>query len=892
MEEQLFETEEPAPGRGTGDLSGQPLAARMRPGSLGEFVGQEHLLGRGSALRTAIEDGRPHSMVLYGPPGTGKTTLARLLAVNARAAFEEESAVAAGRAEVRAVLERAEHRRRTANEGTIFFLDEIHRFNKAQQDTLLPAVEEGLVVLVGATTENPYFEVNSALLSRCRIYELRPLGDEHVLALLQRALGAERGIPDAPRVDDDALEFLAARSAGDARTALSALELAAETVGEGGAVTMRVAEDALQRSAILYDKGGDLHYDLISAWIKSTRGSDPDASLLYLAAMLEGGEDPRFIARRMVVLASEDIGNADPRALEVAVSAAHAVEHVGLPECALNLAQAAVYLALAPKSNASYEGIARPRLTESRPMEAALRPAEATELESFSPFDGKRLGAVPTVTPAEVQSVVDDVASVQPFWAQLPLVDRARYMRRAAQAIIDQIDELAELLSREQGKVLNESYVMELLPTIDSLRWLADAGPEILDDERIPLPIFLKQKRARFTYEPLGVVGVIAPWNYPWSIPFGEVAIALMAGNGVVLKPASLTPLIGQRIQDVFERAGLPEGLVRTVHGGGAVGQALVESSAKKIFFTGSVEVGRQVGVACAERMKGSVLELGGKDPMLVLADANLPNAISGCLWGGFANAGQTCSGIERVYVMREVAERFVEGVVAGARALRVGDPMDGRTEIGPMVSGEQLELVKELVDDAVANGATLHCGGAEEPFFRPAVLTGVTRDMRLMREEIFGPVVPIVTARDEDEAIALANDSEFGLGASVWSMNRAKGERMARRLEAGMVWVNDHMFSHGACSCSWGGVKSSGLGRSHSKFGLYECVNIKLLTWEPSRTRDFWWHPYDEALGKAMQASARLLYGRDADKPGALRRGALPLARVGRKTLRDVFKR
>jgi putative ATPase len=333
----------------------------MRPVSLGEFVGQDHLLGRGSALRTAIEEGRPHSMILYGPPGTGKTTLARLLAVNARAAFEEASAVNAGRAEVRAVLQRAEHRRRTANEGTIFFLDEIHRFNKAQQDTLLPAVEEGLVVLVGATTENPYFEVNSALLSRCRIYELRSLETDHVLALLRRALGDERGISDAPPVDDDALEFLAARAVGDARTALSALELACETVGQGGTVTLRVAEDALQRSAILYDKGGDKHYDLISAWIKSTRGSDPDASLLYLAAMLEGGEDPRFIARRMVVLASEDVGNADPRALEVAVNAAHAVEHVGMPECALNLAQAAVYLSLAPKSNASYKALGRAR---------------------------------------------------------------------------------------------------------------------------------------------------------------------------------------------------------------------------------------------------------------------------------------------------------------------------------------------------------------------------------------------------------------------------------------------------------------------------------------------------------------------------------------------------
>jgi acyl-CoA reductase-like NAD-dependent aldehyde dehydrogenase len=230
--------------------------------------------------------------------------------------------------------------------------------------------------------------------------------------------------------------------------------------------------------------------------------------------------------------------------------------------------------------------------------------------------------------------------------------------------------------------------------------------------------------------------------------------------------------------------------------------------------------------------------------------------------------------------------------VVEGAQKLRLGDPMEWTTEIGPMVSREQLEAVRELVDDAVANGATLHCGGAEEPFFRPAVLTDVTHDMRLMREEIFGPVVPIVTVDSEDEAIALANDSDFGLGASVWTMNRAKGERIARRVQAGMVWVNDHMYTHGVCSCSWGGVKDSGLGRSHSKFGLYESVNIKLVTWEPSRTRDFWWHPYDESLGRAMRASAKLLYGRDADKPGALRQGMLPLLRVGGKSLRDVFRR
>ena len=360
MADQLFETDGGARSRTPVPAAERPLAVRMRPASFDELVGQEHLLGAGSALRRAVEEGRPHSLILYGPPGTGKTTIARLIAETSQAAIEELSAVEAGRAEVRGVLERAEARRRGSDRPTVFFLDEIHRFNKAQQDALLPAVEEGLVVLVGATTENPYFEVNSALLSRTRVYELRALAESHVLALLERALTDPRGLSDAPAVDEDALRFLAARSGGDARSALAALELAAENA-EDGRVTIAVAEDAMQRSAVLYDRAGDRHYDAISAWIKATRGSDPDASLLYLAVMLEGGEDARFIARRMVIFASEDVGNADPRALTLAVAAAHAVEHVGLPECAHNLAQATVYLALAPKSNASYRALGAAR---------------------------------------------------------------------------------------------------------------------------------------------------------------------------------------------------------------------------------------------------------------------------------------------------------------------------------------------------------------------------------------------------------------------------------------------------------------------------------------------------------------------------------------------------
>ena len=524
----------------------------------------------------------------------------------------------------------------------------------------------------------------------------------------------------------------------------------------------------------------------------------------------------------------------------------------------------------------------------------------AEQLESFSPATGERLGAVEVTAPDEVEAVVQAVAAVQPFWAQLTLQDRARYLERAAQVVIDEGDEIRDLIVREQGKPRNEAFAMEVLPTIDALTWIARAGQEILADEKIPMPqLFLKTKASAFTYEPLGVIGIISPWNYPWSIPFGEVALALMAGNGVVLKPASLTPLIGDRIARVFERAGVPEGLVRVIHGPGT-GSALVASGVAKVFFTGSVETGRTVGEECARRLKGSVLELGGKDAMVVLPDANIDHAIAGALWGGFANAGQTCSGIERAYVLREVSERFIAGVVEGARRLHVGDPIEWETEIGPMVSQEQFELVRELVDDAVANGAKLECGGpVESPsgleagcFYAPTVLTGVTHSMRIMREEIFGPVVPITVVDSEGEAIALANDSDFGLGASVWTADRGKGERVARELEAGMVWINDHMFSHGACQCAWGGIKDSGLGRTHSKFGLYECVNIKLRVWEGSGLKNAWWHPYDETLGNALRQTAKILYGRPSIRAAALRDGAGPLLKLGVRLARDAVKR
>lgn len=525
-------------------------------------------------------------------------------------------------------------------------------------------------------------------------------------------------------------------------------------------------------------------------------------------------------------------------------------------------------------------------------------------LESFNPATGELVGSVPTITPDQVSAVVAEIKQVQPFWEQMSFEDRARYVRRAQQVIIERKDEIARLITAEQGKVLTESYSMEVLSTVDGLEWTAANAQKVLSDEKIRSEqIFLKMRKMKFHYQPIGVIAVISPWNYPWILALDEIATALMAGNGVIFKPASLTCLIGQMIQEVFDEAGLPEGLLRTVHGGGKVGQAMVDCpDVGKVFFTGSVEVGRSIAQDCAKQLKGATLELGGKDPMIVLSDANIPHAIGGAAWGGFANMGQTCAGIERVYVMHDVAEQFIDGVVERAKSMKIGNPTDWSTEVSAMTDPNQFKIVNDLVDDAVAHGATLLCGGpiAKEDlpagldgnFYMPAVLTGVNHGMRIMKEEIFGPVIPIITVDSEDEAVQMANDSEFGLGASVWTADLDRANAIAERLESGNVWVNDHMYSAGMCQCSWGGVKDSGLGRSHSKFGFYEAVEPKVVAATNSREASMWVYPYGETVGPAIRSTIDLVYAKGKKRFASMKEGGPALGKMTGRTVKNLTKK
>jgi acyl-CoA reductase-like NAD-dependent aldehyde dehydrogenase len=477
---------------------------------------------------------------------------------------------------------------------------------------------------------------------------------------------------------------------------------------------------------------------------------------------------------------------------------------------------------------------------------------KATEVVSYDPGTGQEIGRAPLSSPQEVKEVVVKARQVQPGWANLSYRQRARVILQARKLMLVERDELALLISRETGKPVAEAISMEIVPTLDAMHYFAHAAEDLLRPQKIDIGQYgLMGRSSRLVFRPLGVIGIISPWNFPLATPADEVVMALMAGNAVVLKPSELTPLIALRLGEIFTRAGLPPGLLNIATGDGSTGRALIDARVDKIMFTGSVATGKRVAEAAAKYLTPVVLELGGKDPMIVLEDADLENAARAAVWGAFANSGQACASVERCYVQESIAPKFIEQVLAETRALKQGLGTDTDVDVGAMSNGNQLQIVADHVNDAKQRGAKVLAGGQRGSnraglFYEPTVLINVDHNMTIMRDETFGPVLPVMTFTTEDEAIKLANDSAYGLTASVWTKNIAKGRRLAERIEAGTVMVNEVVYTHGIAQTPWGGIKDSGYGRTHGRMGLLESVHpqhihVNRLSFLP----DLWWFRY-----------------------------------------------
>jgi acyl-CoA reductase-like NAD-dependent aldehyde dehydrogenase len=523
------------------------------------------------------------------------------------------------------------------------------------------------------------------------------------------------------------------------------------------------------------------------------------------------------------------------------------------------------------------------------------RDTQADVLRSVDPATLEELGAVPVSPPEEVSEAVSEARVAADRWAQSSFAERRALLRDVSQEVLARADLLAATVTAETGKPVAESYTAELFVALDNIVWAAANAPQVLRPERLRFPQpHLRHKRGSLLYEPLGVIALISPWNFPLGIPLTQAAFALAAGNAVVLKPSELTPLSGAWVERLFREAGAPEGLVRVVQGRGDTGEALVRAPGiAKVVFSGSAAVGRVVAASAGERLRPVTLELGGKDPMLVFEDADFDRAVAGALWGSFSNCGQVCSGVERIYVAQPLHEAFVEELARRARKLRVGRGDELDKQLGPLIAEERRAHVEELVEDAVGRGAELRTGGRRGDvglpgwFYEPTVLNGVESEARIEQEEIFGPVVTVGSFRDDDEAVRLANGSTFGLGASIWTRDLERAQRLVPRLDAGSVWTNDVAYSYGAGQASWGGTKASGFGRTHSKHGLYELSRVKYADLDRGRVPVPWWYPYDEGVVDGFAGFLELLYGeglpRKVASAWAHRRG---LWRLGRRYL------
>ncbi len=502
------------------------------------------------------------------------------------------------------------------------------------------------------------------------------------------------------------------------------------------------------------------------------------------------------------------------------------------------------------------------------------------ELAIFSPASGKEIGRVPIEKEPEVREKVEKARAAQKVWAAVPLKERIRYMRRFRDELLARQDEIIKLLVAENGKTVEEAVFMEIVPVANISSWFCAKAPRLLKPKKVRAWVLSATRKTYIHYAPRGVIAIVSPWNFPFSIPTGSVFPALLAGNAAVVKPSEWTPLIMVKLKEIFDRvadARMPKDLLQVVTGDPATGAALLAGGIDKVDFTGSVSVGQKIGKFCGENLIPFTLELGGKAPAIVLDDANLDRAAHSIAWGAFANSGQVCVSVERVLVDKSIAPKLTQKIVDIVSKLRQGDPSMAEVDVGAMTFPKQLETVERLVDDAKQRGAKVLTGGRRLPgrgrFYSPTVLSGVTPDMPIARQEIFGPAVPIIEVDGEEEAIRIANDSHLGLNAYVFTKNRARARRISERIRSGGIMVNDVLGNYAMAEVPFGGVKQSGLGRVHGEGDIQGMCEARVINVDrfPAPAKDLWMYPYNRKLVATLQKHVIPRLGRILDMLGWL---------------------